>query len=81
MLPEVLGSRYSSSAIKSIQLIPLNSHIYKSRLHPTDYFSLRVISYGIYRKAKVTMRIIVQNTQILQGERGSFVCSWDICNN
>lgn len=74
MLPAVLGFRYSSSMSQSIQVISLNSHIYKSRLHPMDYFSLCIISYGIYRRAKVTMKIIVQNTQILQRERESIFC-------
>lgn len=82
MLPAVLGSRYPSSAIQSTQLIPLNSHTYESRPRPTDYFSLCIISYGIYRRrANGTMKSIVPNTQILQRERASFVCFWDIGNN
>lgn len=63
MLPAVLGSRYPSPAIQSAQLIPPNPRVYKTHLHPGDYFPLCIISPGIYRRAEATMKIIVWSTQ------------------
>lgn len=63
MLPAVLGSRYPSPAIQSAQLIPPNPRVYKTHLHPGDYFPLCIISPGIYRRAEATMRIVVWSTQ------------------